>query len=604
MNSIPQVFARLVAALRLSKSTVTVVEQSCGGLISASILAQPGASQVFFGGSVIYSTAKCQPLLLNDTELYQSLLVNAATTKSSELRLSESLYGVDDAEIDRYLASKLHWTKQIAIAYCQAMQTDYAIVESGAVGPTFRPSENMKTGVSVVAIAGRCDVRDDGKEKDDKAVVELLHQEIIRSNHADRLQNMHDFAGYAAAIATAVIGQHQDDAFPKQEEVAMDAGTNRIIITTRTATQNNALSSSSTVLFSSEVVSPQDAPSLLRLDRAAELRSNSTLLDELLQAQTTQFMILHRNRILLTPQQSTSTYRVAFLNPTELQTMIPNQQDWIRTIFLGLLREEASPLSTEAKGRSAPAIFAVDLLVDPKEPSLEPTPQTQYIWADTRSTAPLMIPLENELVLYGTALAEWQRRTKCCTSCGHPMQFLQGGTLGQCRQCAVKFWPRQDPSIIVVVSSRDGQRILLANHKRHLHQKFYTVLAGFVEVGETFEAAVAREVWEETKIRIDPESVQYVGSQPWPFPHSCMIGFLATADDAKQVIVVDPEEIVNAAWFHKDDIVKAAQVTGPTMQRAVAEAALQDQPDLSCVIPPKGVIARTLIDVWLERDIL
>jgi NADH pyrophosphatase NudC (nudix superfamily) len=280
------------------------------------------------------------------------------------------------------------------------------------------------------------------------------------------------------------------------------------------------------------------------------------------------------------------------------------------------LHEESPPLPTEATFSSidgkecvdhqsptpGTAIFTVDLRVDPSDALLEQTPPL-YTWADTRSTVPLLIPLENEVVLYGTALAEWQHRTKFCTNCGSAMQSLQGGTLGQCSSCSMKFWPRQDPSIIVVVSSRDGQRILLANHKRHLHQRFYTVLAGFVEVGETFEAAVAREVWEETQIRVDPESIQYVGSQPWPFPHSCMIGFLATADDSSQSIVVDPEEIVNAEWFHKNDIVKSAQVTGPTMQRSVAEAALLARPDLSCVIPPKGVIARTLIDLWLERDI-
>jgi hypothetical protein len=125
-------------------------------------------------------------------------------------------------------------------------------------------------------------------------------------------------------------------------------------------------------------------------------------------------------------------------------------------------------------------------------------------------------------------------------------------------------------------------------------------LAGFVEVGESMESAVVREVYEETGIRVDTtQPMQYIGTQPWPFPQSCMVGFIATADDRNQSITIDPNEIYDAQWFTKQDIVAAASVKGSTLQTKVTEQAFQNNPKLACVIPPKGVIARKIIDTWL-----
>lgn len=153
--------------------------------------------------------------------------------------------------------------------------------------------------------------------------------------------------------------------------------------------------------------------------------------------------------------------------------------------------------------------------------------------------------------------------------------------------------------MIAVVQSRDGNKILLARSKRH-PPRLHTALAGFVEAGETFEKAVAREVFEETGVRIDDDSVEYIGSQPWPFPQSCMIAFNATADD-EQPLNLDPDEIVEGRWFHKDEVRAATAVPGPTMRKAAAEVAIRENPDLPLLVPPKGVIARTLIDTWLDR---
>lgn len=111
-------FARLVAALRLSKKTCTVVEQCCGGLVSSSIMAQPGASHVYYGGSIAYNTKRSKPLLLNNDALYQSLLTAARSDDAASL-----------SEEYRYIQSKLDWTAQTSVAFCKEMDADFAIAE-------------------------------------------------------------------------------------------------------------------------------------------------------------------------------------------------------------------------------------------------------------------------------------------------------------------------------------------------------------------------------------------------------------------------------------------------------------------------------------------
>ncbi|MDR2988964.1 MAG: NAD(+) diphosphatase, partial [Providencia alcalifaciens] len=97
---------------------------------------------------------------------------------------------------------------------------------------------------------------------------------------------------------------------------------------------------------------------------------------------------------------------------------------------------------------------------------------------------------------------------------------------------------------------RRDDHILLAQHRRHSQNPLFTVLAGFVEVGETLEEAVAREVMEESHIKV--RNIRYVSSQPWPFPHSLMMGFLADYDSGD--IQVDPKELVSANWYHYNDL--------------------------------------------------
>jgi NAD+ diphosphatase len=174
---------------------------------------------------------------------------------------------------------------------------------------------------------------------------------------------------------------------------------------------------------------------------------------------------------------------------------------------------------------------------------------------------------EAALGAYAASLLSWHRRHGFCANCGAETEVIDGGHERRCPACDTHHFPRTDPVVIVrVVDRRD--RLLLGRQASWPERRF-SVLAGFVEPGETLEEAVKREVREE--VGVDITNVAYVASQPWPFPHSLMLGF--TADWAGGDIVIDPTEIVDAQWFRADDMPP---------------------------IPPGISIARKLIDGWLH----
>ncbi|TVR71061.1 MAG: NAD(+) diphosphatase [Spirochaetaceae bacterium] len=139
-------------------------------------------------------------------------------------------------------------------------------------------------------------------------------------------------------------------------------------------------------------------------------------------------------------------------------------------------------------------------------------------------------------------LAHWDRNTLFCGTCASPMTRVPGEIAKQCPSCGTISYPRISPAVIVAVV-REG-KLLMAHSPRH-PEGMHSVLAGFVEAGETLEYTVAREVQEETGITV--RNIAYFASQPWPFPNSLMVGF--TAEYAEGELTVSGEEIVNADWF-------------------------------------------------------
>ncbi|MGH7961818.1 MAG: NAD(+) diphosphatase, partial [Candidatus Binatia bacterium] len=158
--------------------------------------------------------------------------------------------------------------------------------------------------------------------------------------------------------------------------------------------------------------------------------------------------------------------------------------------------------------------------------------------------------LEEDLFVLGgraVQIVEWDRTHQYCGRCGSRTHPTEKERAKVCPQCGLLNFPRLAPAIIVAVTR--GEKILLAR-SAHFPQGLFSVLAGFVEPGETIEECVAREVKEEVGITVD--NIRYFGSQPWPFPHSLMIGF--TAEYVEGELKLDPTEIVEAGWFRADSL--------------------------------------------------
>ncbi len=145
-------------------------------------------------------------------------------------------------------------------------------------------------------------------------------------------------------------------------------------------------------------------------------------------------------------------------------------------------------------------------------------------------------------------IVAWDQAHRFCGRCGAPTGPMADQRARHCPQCSLDSYPRLAPAVIVLVERDDG-RVLLARNAG-FSEPFYSCLAGFVEPGETLEEAVRREVREEVGIELS--DIRYFGSQPWPFPHSLMIGF--TARLASGEVRPDGQEIIEAAWFSTSDL--------------------------------------------------
>ena len=165
-----------------------------------------------------------------------------------------------------------------------------------------------------------------------------------------------------------------------------------------------------------------------------------------------------------------------------------------------------------------------------------------FAWMDLRL---LLDRLSDDLFwIAGRAnhLLDWDRSHRFCGRCSHPTKDKPDERAKQCPACGLINYPRLSPAVIVAVIH--DNKILLARNKR-FRGPFYSVLAGFVEPGETLEACVQREIREEVGVSV--KNIRYFGSQPWPFPNSLMVGFVA--DYAGGEIAVDNEELMEAHWF-------------------------------------------------------
>lgn len=182
-------------------------------------------------------------------------------------------------------------------------------------------------------------------------------------------------------------------------------------------------------------------------------------------------------------------------------------------------------------------------------------------FADLRGVGEVLEPGDAALLAYARAMLAWHERNQHCSACGGLTRATEAGHARECASCGTKHFPRVDPAIIVLVG--DETRCLLGRQPAWPPGR-YSTIAGFVEPGESLEDAVAREVLEETGVRVD--GVQYHSSQPWPFPSSLMLGF--TAHPAGGEITLRDGELEDARWVTREDIV-AGRITLP-MRMSIA----------------------------------
>ena len=194
----------------------------------------------------------------------------------------------------------------------------------------------------------------------------------------------------------------------------------------------------------------------------------------------------------------------------------------------------------------------------------ESTSPDGWQWHDTRSLLSVLTPDQAHALSCARQLLWWDRRHRYCGVCGTPTDAVVEERARRCPRCAATFFPVVSPAVIVAVTR--GDELLLA-HNRNFRPGMFSLLAGFVDPGETLEQAIVREIREEVSIEVD--ALQYVASQPWSYPNSLMLGFRARYVSGE--VQVDGKEIEAANWYRRTSL-----------------------PDL----PRHGTVARQLIEAW------
>ena len=272
------------------------------------------------------------------------------------------------------------------------------------------------------------------------------------------------------------------------------------------------------------------------IDRVAERRKDAAWLEQALADPGSLFVPVWRGRNLLS---RTSSGLTALLVERSQDIHLMLREQARQQVFLGLYGERAC-FALEIDAASAPPVV----------------PDADF--QDIRTLLGALDRNQAGLLAYARALITWAEKHRYCGACGAPTIATQGGHAMKCNNasCGLEIFPRIDPAIIVLIT--DGERVLLGRQAAW-RPGWYSTIAGFVEAGESLEDAVRREVLEETGVHV--KHIQYHSSQPWPFPQSLMLGFIAQADSTD--IALHDTELEDARWFTRADIASGTPMTPP-----------------------------------------
>jgi NAD+ diphosphatase len=266
------------------------------------------------------------------------------------------------------------------------------------------------------------------------------------------------------------------------------------------------------------------------LERQSEKRPDQIWYSNLLSAAETRFLPVWQTKSFITDPDSESP-SIGKLNVSEIAPLIQRPH---QLIFLGY--------------RDGTPYVCIDL-VDLKEEDIAALIKKTGQFQDIRNVGLRLSREDGGILAYARALVHWHRTHQFCGRCGSETRSQSAGHVRRCTNtnCKTEHFPRTDPAVIMLVSLED--KICLAR-KRGWPDDRYSVLAGFVEPGETPEDAVVREVKEEVGIPVS--NVRYHSAQPWPFPANLMLGYFAEAQSSQ--ICIDDDEIEHARWFTREEL--------------------------------------------------
>ncbi len=307
--------------------------------------------------------------------------------------------------------------------------------------------------------------------------------------------------------------------------------------------------------FNNRIVYTEDP-----IDRASLLRKNKEWIAEQINARETRVLVLWQNKSLVQSH-------------TEGNTILINLNGQLAGLshhltFLGVEEHQS--------------VFCLDLSEHDEEEALKLVTGGEF--HNLRGASSTLKPNEASLLAYALGLSNWKKSYQFCYRCGAKLDYQETGHVKVCTNysCGHTTYPRTDPAVIVLIEHRPSNgepaSCLLAKHKRY-KGKMVSTLAGFVEPGESLEHAVKREMMEEVGVEVD--NIRYLGSQPWPFPASLMLGFIANSNSKE--IKLDDDEIADAQWY-------------------TAEELMTKSASGEIVLSGKDSIARFMINQWIQAN--
>ncbi|WP_158885483.1 NAD(+) diphosphatase [Amycolatopsis anabasis] len=221
------------------------------------------------------------------------------------------------------------------------------------------------------------------------------------------------------------------------------------------------------------------------------------------------------------------------------------------------------------------------------------------VWVELRGHGDLLDDTSAGLFTTAQALRNWRRGARFCTRCGGATELVQFGWASKCVQCGREEYPRTDPAVICLVHDDvgvNGEHVLLARQPIWPENRF-SILAGFVEAGESLEGCVVREIREEVGVEV--RDARYLGSQPWPFPRSIMLGFAARADAGAPLRPADGE-IEQAHWVSRAEVRAAFENSQLRSGDAVPTPIGGGAANL--ILPGNSSIARVMLEAWSRAE--